>query len=164
MANVSMGIEFTEMKGNTKHQNLKFTFKGEDEEKIGHQLYAMRGICVLHIEGCEVERFYADHYEHKGDHNGFVSQFRIKGDVSDEDASKIYRLKGRSVNLRVETAQMSMEDFYKKDSKGAAKEEPREGKRGKIHGDGTVDVDRDPNQSELDLEDKQETDELPEIE
>lgn len=125
-------IEFKEMKKNSKHQVLKFEHKGEDEEAVGEILYGMSGaIVVVEIEGCEAGEFNADFFEHKKTHNGFVMQMKIKGDVSDERAGKIYAKSGKVVNLTVKPAQMTIEEFY---------QEPREGVRGTINSDGTVDV------------------------
>ncbi|MDO3679676.1 hypothetical protein [Paenibacillus ehimensis] len=116
MKPITLSIDFTEMKKNSKHQVMKFTFKGEDKEGKGELLYRMSGsIVVMALEGCGIGSFNGDFFEHKKTHQGFVSQFRIRGDVNDLAAGKIYSMSGRTVQLSLQPAQMSIDEFYEGD-------------------------------------------------
>ncbi|MEC0211869.1 hypothetical protein P4H70_23280 [Paenibacillus ehimensis] len=116
MKPITLNIDFTEMKKNSKHQVMKFTFKGEDTEGKGELLYRMSGsIVVMALEGCGIGSFNGDFFEHKKTHQGFVSQFRIRGDVNDAAAGKIYSMSGRTVQLSLQPAQMSIDEFYEGD-------------------------------------------------
>jgi hypothetical protein len=143
----TVNIEFTEMKKNSKHQVMKFTFNGEDTQGKGEQLYKMSGgIVICEITGCEVGKFNAEFFEHKRTSKGFVCQMKIKGDVKSESAGKIYAFSGRTVEIKLEQAQMSIEEFY-------------EGIEYSVDGQGNVDV-SDDQVSFDDLDEDPEDDDL----
>lgn len=121
------------MKKNSKHQVMKFTYNGEDREGKGKQLYEISGgIVVCQITGCDAGEFNAEFFEQKRTSKGFVMQMRIKGDVNNERAGKIYSYSGRNVELTIQPSQMSIDEFYGDDED--------EGLEYSVNGDGTVEV------------------------
>jgi hypothetical protein len=66
-------------------------------------------------------------------------QFHVKGDKSSENSYEFYRKAGSDVVLEIAESQMSIGKFRGDDEEGDH-EEPREGVRGKVNPDGTIEL------------------------
>lgn len=155
--NITIKAHFNKQTKDSKKELVQFHVKGEDERRP--ELNKMtREVVVLSIKDLEDVNLTAEFKKTTKDSKKTILEFEIKGDSSADQTFEFYKLAGSDVELTITESQMDIDEFQEQ------QKEYREGKRGKIHGDGTVDVDRDPNQSELDLEGGEKTDELPEIE
>ncbi|GIP25532.1 hypothetical protein J23TS9_06620 [Paenibacillus sp. J23TS9] len=138
----NMNVLFKSMQKDDKKEILKFEIKGSEDAGDEMELFELSGsIVVLSLEvgGDDVcGGISAEFVSMQRDSKKTVMKFGIKGD-KDDKAQQLYKLAGRNVTLGVAPSQMSIEEFN----------EPREGVRGKINPDGTVDVD-DKNQMTLD--------------
>ncbi|MBO2943636.1 hypothetical protein JJQ72_06540 [Paenibacillus sp. F411] len=123
------------MQKDDKKEILKFEIKGAEDLDGEAELFDLSGdivIISLEVGGDDVcGELNAEFISIQRDSKKTVMKFGIKGD-SDEKAAKLYRFAGRNVTLKVAPGQMSIEEFN----------EPREGVRGKINHDGTVEVDQ----------------------
>ncbi|SMF88047.1 hypothetical protein SAMN05661091_4081 [Paenibacillus uliginis N3/975] len=137
----SMNVLFKSMQKDDKKEILKFEIKGAEDVDGEAELFDLSGdIVVISMEvgGDDVcGEINAEFISMQRDSKKTVMKFGIKGD-SDDKAAKLYRFAGRNVTLNVAPSQMSIEEFN----------EPREGIRGKINPDGTVEVE-DENQMTL---------------
>lgn len=142
---VQTSIEFTEMKKNKK-ESLKFTLKGDDSKGIGKQLYDMAGSIVhLNIKDCAIGAFPAEFVDIKKSAKGVVANFLLKGDLTDAQAGSIYSHSNKNVELTVEESQMTIEDFRDGD-------EDREGVRGNVNPDGTIDLDNEEDDEQVTID------------
>lgn len=66
-------------------------------------------------------------------------EFIVKGDTSSEHSNEFYRKAGSDVTLEIAESQMSIEEFRGGDDE-EDREEPREGVRGKVNRDGTIEL------------------------
>ncbi|GIO57980.1 hypothetical protein [Paenibacillus cineris] len=134
----TMNVLFKSMQKDDKKEILKFEIKGSEDAGDEMDLFELSGsIVVLSLEvgGDEVcGDISAEFVSMQRDNKKTVMKFGIKGD-RDDKAQQLYKYAGHNVTLGVAPGQMSIEEFN----------EPREGVRGKINQDGTVDVE-DKNQ------------------
>lgn len=137
----TMNVLFKSMQKDDKKEVLKFEIKGTEDAGDEMELFELSGsIVVLSLEvgGDDVcGDISAEFISMQRDSKKTVMKFGIKGD-RDDKAQQLYKFAGRNVTLGVAPSQMSIEEFN----------EPREGVRGTINPDGTVDV-HDPNQMTL---------------
>ncbi|MFU1797614.1 hypothetical protein ACM1RC_27370 [Paenibacillus azoreducens] len=134
----TMNVLFKSMQKDDKKEVLKFEIKGSEDAGDEMELFELSGsIVVLSLEvgGDDVcGDVSAEFISMQRDSKKTVMKFGIKGD-RDDKAQQLYKFAGRNVTLGVAPSQMSIEEFN----------EPREGVRGTINPDGTVDVE-DKNQ------------------
>lgn len=139
----SMNVLFKSMQKDDKKEVLKFEIKGAEDVDGEAELFDLSGDIVtisMEVGGDDIcGEINAEFISMQRDSKKTVMKFGIKGD-SEEKAVSLYRLAGRNVTLNVAPSQMSIDEFN----------EPREGVRGKIHPDGTVEMQVDPNQVTLD--------------
>ncbi|MFE0599848.1 hypothetical protein [Paenibacillus lactis] len=130
------------MQKDDKKEILKFEIKGSEDAGEEMELFELSGSIVvlsLKVGGDDVcGDVTAEFISMQRDSKKTVMKFGIKGD-RDGKAQKLYEFAGRNVELGVAPSQMSIEEFN----------EPREGVRGKINPDGTVEVE-DKNQVTID--------------
>ncbi|PAD73962.1 hypothetical protein [Paenibacillus campinasensis] len=133
---------FNKQTRDSKKESMTFWVKGADEEK--EELRALsRSVVTLEIEelgGVTVE---AEFKKLNRDDKKTVLEFEVKGGTSEESSSAFYSRSGTDVTLSISKASQSVEEFREHQKKY------REGLKGKINLDGTVEVD-DPNQLTLD--------------
>ena len=133
---------FNKQTRDSKKESMTFWVKGEDEEK--EELRALsRSVVTLEIEdlgGITVE---AEFKKLNRDDKKTVLEFEVKGGTSEESSSAFYSRSGTDVTLTIAKASQSVEEFREHQKKY------REGLKGKINPDGTVEVD-DPNQVTID--------------
>lgn len=140
---INMNVLFKSMQKDDKKEILKFEIKGSEDAGEEMELFELSGSIVvlsLKVGGDDVcGDVSAEFISMQRDSKKTVMKFGIKGD-RDGKAQKLYEFAGRNVELGVAPSQMSIEEFN----------EPREGVRGKINPDGTVEVEeKDPNQLTL---------------
>ncbi len=139
---INMNVLFKSMQKDDKKEILKFEIKGSEDAGEEMELFELSGSIVvlsLKVGGDDVcGDVSAEFISMQRDSKKTVMKFGIKGD-RDGKAQKLYEFAGRNVELGVAPSQMSIEEFN----------EPREGVRGKINPDGTVDVE-DKNQVTID--------------
>jgi len=133
-----MNVLFKSMQKDDKKEVLKFLIPGDEDEAV--DLFDLSGSIVvlsLVVGGDQVgQDLTAEFLSMQRDSKKTVMKFGIKSD-SEGKSLELYKFAGRNVELTVEPSQLSLEEF---------REEPREGVRGKINPDGTV----DPNQMSFD--------------
>jgi len=138
----TMNVLFKSMQKDDKKEMLKFEIKGTEDAGEEMELFELSGSIVvlsLKVGGDDVcGDVSAEFISMQRDSKKTVMKFGIKGDREGK-AQKLYEFAGRNVELGVAPSQMSIEEFN----------EPREGVRGKINPDGTVDVE-DKNQVTID--------------
>ncbi|MEC0239474.1 hypothetical protein P4H66_06340 [Paenibacillus dokdonensis] len=138
----NMNVLFKSMQKDDKKEILKFEIKGSEDAGDEMELFELSGsIVVLSLEvgGDDVcGDISAEFVSMQRDSKKTVMKFGIKGD-KDDKAQQLYKFAGRNVTLGVAPSQMSIEEFN----------EPREGMRGTINPDGTIDVE-DKNQMTID--------------
>lgn len=143
---IQVAAHFNKQTKDSKKELVQFHVKGEDEKKP--ELNAMtRSVVILSIEGVE-KSLTTEFSKSIKDAKKTVLEFIVKGDTSSEHSYEFYRMAGSDVTLEIAESQMSIEEF-RGDEEYEEHDEPREGVRGKLNSDGTVDVD-DPNQLTLD--------------
>jgi hypothetical protein len=139
----TMNVLFKSMQKDDKKEILKFEIKGSEDAGDEMELFELSGsIVVLSLEvgGDDVcGDISAEFISMQRDSKKTVMKFGIKGD-RDDKAQQLYKFAGRNVTLGVAPSQMSIEEFN----------EPREGIRGTINPDGTIDVVDDENQLTID--------------
>ncbi|CAM3307097.1 MULTISPECIES: hypothetical protein [Paenibacillus] len=139
---INMNVLFKSMQKDDKKEILKFEIKGSEDAGEEMELFELSGSIVvlsLKVGGDDVcGDVTAEFISMQRDSKKTVMKFGIKGD-RDGKAQKLYEFAGRNVELGVAPSQMSIEEFN----------EPREGVRGKINPDGTVEVE-DKNQVTID--------------
>ncbi len=139
---INMNVLFKSMQKDDKKEILKFEIKGSEDAGEEMELFELSGSIVvlsLKVGGDDVcGDVSAEFISMQRDSKKTVMKFGIKGD-RDGKAQKLYEFAGRNVELGVAPSQMSIEEFN----------EPREGVRGKINPDGTVEVE-DKNQVTID--------------
>lgn len=149
----TMNVLFKSMQKDDKKEILKFEIKGTEDVGDEIDLYELSGsIVVLSLEVGEEDvcgDISAEFVSMQRDSKKTVMKFGIKGD-RDDKAQHLYKFAGRNVTLGVAPSQMSIEEFN----------EPREGVRGTVNPDGTVDVE-DKNQLTMEEIETAENDGLP---
>ncbi|WP_055108912.1 hypothetical protein [Paenibacillus ihumii] len=138
---ITIKAGFNKQTKDSKKEAVQFYVKGEDEHKP--ELNEMtRSVVVLSIEGVE-QTLTAEFKKSSKDAKKTVLDFEVKGDASAERSFEFYKKAGSDVVLTITESDESLEDFAEHQKKY------REGLKGKINPDGTVDVE-DKNQMTLD--------------
>ncbi|MNW36173.1 hypothetical protein D3C74_131820 [compost metagenome] len=154
---------FNKQTRDSKKESMTFWVKGADEEK--EELRGLsRSVVILMIEGEDDYKVEAEFKKINRDDKKTVLEFEVKGGTSEESSSAFYSRSGTDVILTISKASQTVEEFREHQKKY------REGLKGKINPDGTVDVDDDENQmtfedldkgDPMDDVDDMEEDELP---
>ncbi|WP_052646800.1 hypothetical protein [Paenibacillus terrae] len=150
--NVTIKAHFNKQTKDSKKELVQFYVKGDDERRP--ELNQMtREVVELTISSLEGVKLTAEFKKSAKDSKKTVLEFEVKGDSSASQTFEFYKLAGSDVDLTIMESQMDIEDFHEQ------QKEYREGKRGTINQDGTVDVDQsdDPNQASIPLDDDEET-------
>ncbi|WP_145038617.1 hypothetical protein [Paenibacillus sp. Y412MC10] len=138
---ITVKAHFNKQTKDSKRELIQFYVKGDDEHKP--ELNGLtREVVILSIEGLEDVELTAEFKKSAKDSKKTVLEFEVKGDSSAQQTFEFYKKAGSDVILNITESQMSIDEFHEK------QEEYREGVRGKINPDGTVEV--DPNQVTLD--------------
>ncbi|MFK4167651.1 hypothetical protein ACI2LM_15540 [Paenibacillus lautus] len=139
---VQVKAHFNKQTKDSKKELVQFYVKGDDEHKP--ELNGLtREVVILSIEGLEDVELTAEFKKSAKDSKKTVLEFEVKGDSSAQQTFEFYKKAGSDVILNIKESQMSIDEFHEE------QEEYREGVRGKINPDGTVDVEDDPNQVTL---------------
>ncbi|WP_240479648.1 hypothetical protein [Paenibacillus wynnii] len=129
----TMNVLFKSMQKDDKKEILKFEIKGTEDASDEMDLFELSGsIVVLNLEvgGDDVcGDLSAEFISMQRDSKKTVMKFGVKGD-KDDKAQLLYKFAGRNVTLGVAPSQMSIEEFN----------EPREGIKGTVNPDGTIDL------------------------
>lgn len=138
---VQVKAHFNKQTKDSKKELVQFYVKGDDEHKP--ELNGLtREVVILSIEGLDDVELTAEFKKSAKDSKKTVLEFEVKGDSSAQQTFEFYKKAGSDVILNITESQMSIDEFHEE------QEEYREGVRGKINPDGTVEV--DPNQVTLD--------------
>lgn len=150
--NITVKAHFNKQTKDSKKELVQFYVKGEDERRP--ELNQMtREVVELTISTLEGVKLTAEFKKSAKDSKKTVLEFEVKGDSSAAQTFEFYKLAGSDVDLTITESQMDIEDFQEQ------QKQHREGKRGTINQDGTVDVAKDPNQAQMDLEGEKPDDE-----
>lgn len=134
---VQVKAHFNKQTKDSKKELVQFYVKGDDEHKP--ELNGLtREVVILSIEGLEDVELTAEFKKSAKDSKKTVLEFEVKGDSSTQQTFEFYKKAGSDVILNIKESQMTIDEFHEE------QEEYREGVRGKINPDGTVEV--DPNQ------------------
>ncbi|MHB0864811.1 hypothetical protein ACYCS5_27080 [Paenibacillus sp. SEL3] len=147
--NVTIKAHFNKQTKDSKKELVQFYVKGEDERRP--ELNQMtREVVVLSIKGLENVELTAEFKKSVKDSKKTILEFEVKGDSSAAQTFEFYKLAGTDVELNITESQMDIDEFQE------GQKAYREGLKGTIAKDGTVDVNReyDPNQAELTLDDE----------
>jgi len=138
--NITIKAGFNKQTKDSKKESVQFYVKGEDEQK--QELNGMtRSVVVLSIEGVD-QTIVAEFKKSSKDAKKTVLEFEVKGDASAEKSYEFYKKAGSDVVLTITESDESIEDFEEH------QKAYREGLKGKINADGTVEVDK--NQMSID--------------
>lgn len=142
--NIQVKAHFNKQTKDSKKELVQFYLTGDDERKP--ELNVMtRNVVELSIEGVE-QTLTAEFVKSSKDSKKTVLDFVVKGDASSDNSYEFYKLAGSDVVLTIAESQMSIDEFREE------QEEYREGLKGKINEDGTVELEEDPNQLSIDDE------------
>jgi len=134
---------FNKQTRDSKKESMTFWVKGEDEDR--EELRALsRSVVTLELDGVDGVSVEAEFKKLNRDDKKTVLEFEVKGGTSEESSSAFYSRSGTDVTLTITKTGQSLEEFREHQKKY------REGLRGKINPDGTVEVE-DPNQAKLDF-------------
>ncbi|OMC99131.1 hypothetical protein MKX34_26450 [Paenibacillus sp. FSL R5-0636] len=134
---IQIAAHFNKQTKDSKKELVQFHVKGDDEKKP--ELNAMtRSVVVLSIDGVE-QSLTTEFSKSTKDAKKTVLEFIVKGDTSSENSYEFYRKAGSDVVLEIAESQMSIEEFRGDDDE-EDREEPREGVRGKVNPDGTIEL------------------------
>lgn len=152
---ITIKANFNKQTKDSKKESVQFYVMGADEHK--KELNEMtRSVVHLSIEGVE-QTLTAEFKKSSKDAKKTVLDFEVKGDASALKSYEFYKRAGSDVVLTITESDESIEDFEEHQKKY------REGLKGKINADGTVDVDK--NQTTLDdYEDDEDNDPMPDVE
>ncbi|WP_340008629.1 hypothetical protein MHH52_11195 [Paenibacillus sp. FSL K6-0276] len=143
---IQIAAHFNKQTKDSKKELVQFHVKGDDEKKP--ELNAMtRSVVVLNIEGVE-QALTTEFSKSTKDAKKTVLEFIVKGDTYSEHSYEFYRKAGSDVVLEIAESQMSIEEFRGEDDEDH--EERREGVRGKVNPDGTIELE---DKDQLTLED-----------
>lgn len=125
---VQIKAHFNKQTKDSKKELVQFYVKGADESKP-----ELNDLCreIVELKIGNIDPLIAEFVKKTQDSKKTVIEFVVKGDTSASHSFEFYRLAGSDVDLTITESQMSIEEF----------EEAREGIRGRINQDGTVDVD-----------------------
>ncbi|RUT48547.1 hypothetical protein EJP82_00970 [Paenibacillus anaericanus] len=138
---ITIKAEFNKQTKDSKKESVQFYVKGEDEHK--QELNEMtRSVVILSIEGVE-NKLSAEFKKSSKDAKKTVLDFEVKGDASAEKSFEFYKKAGHDVVLTITESEESIEEFEEHQKKY------REGLKGNIEHDGTVNFE-DENQLTFD--------------
>ncbi|WP_110933765.1 hypothetical protein [Paenibacillus bouchesdurhonensis] len=139
---ITIKAHFNKQTRDSKKESMTFWVKGEDEEK--EELRELsRNVVILEIEGLEDVTVEAEYKKINRDDKKTVMEFEVKGGTSEESSAAFYSRSGTDVTLTLSKASQTVKEFRENQKKY------REGLKGKINQDGTVEVE-DKNQLTLD--------------
>ncbi|GIP25043.1 hypothetical protein J23TS9_01730 [Paenibacillus sp. J23TS9] len=139
---IQIKAHFNKQTKDSKKEQVQFYVTGEDEKRPElNQL--TREVVILQIAGLDDVELTAEFKKSAKDSKKTVLEFEVKGDSSAAQTFEFYKKAGTDVELTITESQMDIDEFRE------AQEQYREGVRGQINQDGTVDVD-DKNQMTLD--------------
>lgn len=131
---ITIKAGFNKQTKDSKKEQVQFYVKGEDEHKP--ELNEMtRSVVILSIEGVE-QQLTAEFKKSSKDAKKTVLDFEVKGDASAEKSFEFYKKAGHDVVLTITESDETLEEFEEHQKKY------REGLKGKINPDGTVEVDK----------------------
>lgn len=143
---ITIKTHFNKQTRDSKKEAMTFWVKGEDEEK--EELRALsRNVVTLEIEGLGGITVEAEYKKINRDDKKTVLEFEVKGGTSEESSAAFYSRSGTDVTLTITKASQTVKEFREHQKKY------REGLKGKINPDGTVEVD-DPNQGKLNFDEE----------
>lgn len=146
---LTIKAHFNKQTKDSKKELLQFYVKGEDESKPElNQL--CREIVELKIEGVD-QTLTAEFSNLNKDSKKSVLGFIVKGDTSAAQSFEFYKKAGSDITLTISESQMSIDEF----------DEAREGIRGSVNSDGTVDIEEDDDDQVTIDEVMQDIDEAP---
>lgn len=139
---IQIKAHFNKQTKDSKKEQVQFYVTGEDEKRPElNQL--TREVVILQIEGLEGVELTSEFKKCSKDSKKTVLEFEVKGDSSAAQTFEFYKMAGSDVVLYITESQMDIDEFRE------AQEQYREGVRGKINQDGTIDVE-DKNQLTMD--------------
>ncbi|MBB3132173.1 hypothetical protein FHS19_006900 [Paenibacillus rhizosphaerae] len=140
---IQIKAHFNKQTKDSKKEQVQFYVTGEDEKRPElNQL--TREVVILQIEGLDGVELTAEFKKCSKDSKKTVLEFEVKGDSSAAQTFEFYKMAGSDVLLSITESQMDIDEFREQ------QEQYREGVRGKINQDGTVDVVDDENQLTID--------------
>ncbi|QCT03758.1 hypothetical protein E6C60_3047 [Paenibacillus algicola] len=132
---VTVRAHFNKQTKDSKKELVQFHVKGDDEQKP--ELNSLtREVVILSIAGLDDVELTAEFKKSAKDAKKTVLEFEVKGDSSAAQTFEFYKMAGSDVDLTITESQMSLDEFREE------QEGYREGVRGKINHDGTVEVDQ----------------------
>ncbi|MNW41815.1 hypothetical protein D3C74_189690 [compost metagenome] len=134
---------FNKQTRDSKKESMTFWVKGADEDNTELRELS-RSVVTLELEGIGGVTVEAEYKKINRDDKKTVLEFEVKGGTSEENSSTFYSHSGTDVTLTISKASQSVKEFREHQKKY------REGLKGKINPDGTVDVDDDENQMSFD--------------
>lgn len=131
---IQIKAHFNKQTKDSKKELVQFYVKGEDEH-----LPELNAMCreVVELRIGLLDTLTAEFVKKTQDSKKTVLEFVVKGGTSAAHSYEFYRLAGSDVELTITESQMSIDEFREQ------QEEYREGLRGRINDDGTVDLDGD---------------------
>lgn len=130
---VQLNVLFKKMQKDDKKEVLHFQVQGDELPDAQQLVELAGGIVVMEVDGSEAGELNAEFATLQRDSKKTVLKFNIKGD-SEDKAVKLYRHAGRNVTLKLQAAQMTVDEFYS--------EEPHEGIEYRVNPDVPADVDQ----------------------
>ena len=132
---------FNKQTKDSKKESVQFYVKGDDEHK--QELNEMtRSVVILSIAGVE-QSLTAEFKKSSKDAKKTILDFEVKGDDSAAKSFEFYKRAGSDVELTITETDEDLDEFHEH------QKAYREGIKGKINPDGTVDVENDENQMRL---------------
>lgn len=140
---IQIKAHFNKQTKDSKKEQVQFYVTGDDEKRPElNQL--TREVVILQIDGLNGVELTAEFKKCSKDSKKTVLEFEVKGDSSAAQTFEFYKMAGSDVLLSITESQMDIDEFREQ------QEQYREGVRGKINQDGTVDVVDDENQLTID--------------
>lgn len=136
---VTVKANFNKQTKDSKKELIQFYVKGEDEKRS--ELNAMtRAVVELSIDEVDTS-LTAEFVKSAKDSKKTILEFVVKGDTSASQSYEFYKAAGSDVILTIKESQMSIEEFRGDDD---------EGTEYTVHGDGTVELEDDEDQLDMD--------------
>lgn len=140
---IQIKAHFNKQTKDSKKEQVQFYVTGDDEKRPElNQL--TREVVILQIDGLDGVELTAEFKKCSKDSKKTVLEFEVKGDSSAAQTFEFYKMAGSDVLLSITESQMDIDEFREQ------QEQYREGVRGKINPDDTVDVVDDENQLTID--------------
>jgi len=139
---ITIKAHFNKQTKDSRKELVQFYVKGEGEH-LPELNDLVREVVELTIEG--IDPLTAEFVKKSQDAKKTVLDFIVNGGASNRHSYEFYRLAGTDVELTITESQMDIDEFREQ------QEAYREGVRGKINKDGTVEVD----ENQMSIEDVQ---------